>query len=89
MTSIRGKQSGHVYCYEVRQQILHGGRHGFYHRQLSNIKEDGSFAYSGGGDNDGWAKLHWNWLTYQWETRQAGDGEGKTDIQWQTYPAAQ
>ena len=62
---------------------------GFYHRQLSNIKEDGSFAYSGGGDNDGWAKLHWNWLTYQWETRQAGDGEGKTDIQWQTYPAAQ
>ena len=62
---------------------------GFYYRQLSNIKEDGSFAYSGGGDNDGWAKLHWNWLTYQWETRQAGDGEGKTDIQWQTYPAAQ
>ena len=62
---------------------------GFYHRQLSNIKEDGSFSYSGGGDNDGWAKLHWNWLTYQWETRQAGDGEGKTDIQWQTYPAAQ
>lgn len=62
---------------------------GFYHRQLSNIKEDGSFSYSGGGDNDGWAKLHWNWLTYQWETRQAGDGESKTDIQWQTYPAAQ
>lgn len=56
----------------------------FYYRQMSQIKEDGSFAYSGGGDNDGWAKLRWENDT--WVKEVVEDSSQKTDIQWYSYP---
>lgn len=56
----------------------------FYYRQMSQIKEDGSFAYSGGGDNDGWAKLRWE--NDAWVTESVGDSSHKANIQWYSYP---
>lgn len=56
----------------------------FYHRQMSQIKEDGSFAYSGGGDNDGWAKLRWE--NDAWVTESVEDSSHKANIQWYSYP---
>lgn len=56
----------------------------FYHRQMSHIKKDGSFAYSGGGDNDGWAKLRWENNT--WVDEPAPDATNKEDVTWVSYP---
>lgn len=56
----------------------------FYHRQMSHIKKDGSFAYSGGGDNDGWAKLRWENNT--WVDEPAPDATNKEDVSWVSYP---
>lgn len=58
----------------------------FYHRQMSQIKEDGSFVYSGGGDNDGWAKVRWE--KNAWVKEDVGDSSRKTDVQWQPYPVS-
>lgn len=58
----------------------------FYYRQMYLLKEDGSFAYSGGADNDGWAKLRWDRLNAQWETIPVEDGSDKPDVQWYSYP---
>ena len=55
----------------------------FYHRQMSQIKEDGSFAYSG-GDNDGWAKLRWE--NNAWVTESVEDSSHKANILWYSYP---
>lgn len=59
----------------------------YYHRQMSNIKEDGTFAYSGGGDNDGWAKLRWE--NMEWVTEKVGSiyyGDNLKDVTWYPYP---
>ena len=58
----------------------------FYYRQMNQIKEDGSFAYSGGGDNDGWAKLRWE--NNSWVTLKVEDSDQKADVQWYSYPPA-
>jgi hypothetical protein len=58
----------------------------FYYRQMNQIKEDGSFAYSGGGDNDGWAKLRWENST--WAKEHVENSDHKTDVQWYSYPPA-
>ena len=56
----------------------------FYHRQMSQIKEDGSFAYSGGADNAGWAKLRWE--NDAWVTESVEDSSDKANIQWYSFP---
>jgi len=59
----------------------------FYHRQLSNIKEDGTFAYSGGGADDGYARLRWE--NMQWVTEKVGPigyGDNLKDVIWHPYP---
>lgn len=56
----------------------------FYYRQMYQIKEDGSFAYSGGGDNDGWAKLRWE--NSAWVKEDVEDSNQKADVQWYSYP---
>lgn len=58
----------------------------FYYRQMYLLKEDGSFAYSGGADNDGWAKLRWGRSNSQWETIPVEDSGDKPDAQWYSYP---
>ena len=58
----------------------------FYYRQMNQIKEDGSFAYSGGGDNDGWAKLRWE--NSAWVKENVESSDHKTDVQWYSYPPA-
>lgn len=55
----------------------------FYYRQMSHIKEDGSFAYSGGGDCDGWAHLRWE--NGAWAEISVEDSNDKTDAQWYSY----
>ena len=57
----------------------------FYYRQMYLLKEDGSFAYSGGADNDGWAKLRWDRSNSQWETMPVEDSSDKPDVQWYSY----
>ena len=57
----------------------------FYYRQMYLLKEDGSFAYSGGADNDGWAKLRWDRSNSQWETTPVEDSSDKPDVQWYSY----
>ena len=56
----------------------------FYYRQMSQIKVDGTFAYSGGGDNDGWAKLRWE--NDSWVIETVEDSSQKSDVQWYSYP---
>lgn len=56
----------------------------FYYRQMSQIKEDGTFAYSGGGDNDGWAKLRWG--NDSWVIETVEDSSQKSNVQWYSYP---
>ena len=56
----------------------------FYYRQMSQIKEDGSFAFSGGVDNDCWARLRWE--NDAWTTETVDDSSNKTDILWHSYP---
>ena len=51
---------------------------------MSQIKEDGSFAFSGGVDNNGWARLRWE--NDAWTTETVGDSSDKTDVQWHSYP---
>ena len=58
----------------------------FNYRQMFQIKEDGSFAYSGGGAHDGWAKLRWE--NNSWVTLKVEDGDQKADVQWYSYPPA-
>lgn len=58
----------------------------FYYRQMNQIKEDGSFAYSGGGDNDGWAKLRWE--NSAWVKENVESSDHKTDVQLYSYPPA-
>lgn len=57
----------------------------FYYRQMYLLKEDGSFAYSGGADNDGWAKLRWDRSNSQWEIIPVEDSSDKPDVQWYSY----
>mgnify|MGYP004583036093 FL=1 len=57
----------------------------FYYRQMYLLKEDGSFAYSGGADNDGWAKLRWDRSNPQWEIIPVEDSSDKPDVQWYSY----
>lgn len=58
----------------------------FNYRQMFQIKEDGSFAYSGGGAHDGWAKLRWE--NNSWVTLKVEDGDQKADVRWYSYPPA-
>lgn len=65
-----------------------GGVYGteFYYRQMSQLKENGTFAYSGGGDNDGWGRLRWENGTWVTETVGSMDyGDNQTDVQWYAY----
>lgn len=40
--------------------------------------------YSGGSDNDGWAKLRWE--NEEWVIETVEDGRKKSDVQWYSYP---
>lgn len=73
-----------VLKWDKSSEIISGTE--FYYRQMSQIKEDGSFAYSGGDDNDGWAKLRWENDT--WVTETVEDSSQKSDVQWYPYPMA-
>ena len=56
----------------------------FYYRQMSQLKEDGTFAYSGEGEHDGWARLRWD--NNEWAIETVEDGSQKSDVQWYSYP---
>lgn len=56
----------------------------FYHRQMSHIKKDGTFAYSGGANDAGWAKLRWENNT--WVDEPVPDATNKEDVTWVSYP---
>lgn len=58
----------------------------FYYRQMSQIKEDGTFAYSGEGEHDGWGRLRWDNNNCAIETVE--DSSQKSDVQWYSYPMA-
>lgn len=62
----------------------------FSYRQMSNIKQDGTFAFSGSGDNDGWAKLRWDSSTNSWTQETVStsfhDADAKKDVAWYPYP---
>lgn len=57
----------------------------FYYRQLYQLKADGTFAWSGSSSNSGWARLQWG-DNNRWISEPAENGEGKTDVQWYSYP---
>jgi len=61
---------------------------GYYYRQLYHLKEDGSFRYSGGGDNDGWGKLRWDMQTLTWVKYPVDAADDKKDVTWFPYPVA-
>lgn len=88
VVDFRFGENSQVMCivlkYDVDNALVQGTE--FYYRQMYLLKEDGSFAYSGGADNDGWAKLRWDRLNAQWETIPEEDGSDKPDVQWYSYP---
>ena len=71
-----------VLKWDKSSEIISGTE--FYYRQMSRIKEDGSFAYSGGDANDGWARLRWD--NNNWVIETVEDGSKKADVQWYSYP---
>ena len=85
IVDFRFGENSQVMCMILKwdsSEIVYGME--FYYRQMSQIKEDGSFAYSGGGDNDGWAKLRWE--NNDWVKEKVEDSEHKSDVQWYPYP---
>lgn len=85
VVDFRFGENSQVMCmvlkYESHNAMVSGTE--FYTREMSQIKEDGSFAYSGGGDNDGWGKLRWE--NYRWVTKTVEDSSGKADVSWYSY----
>ena len=85
VADFRFGENSQVMCmvlkWDSNSEIAYGTE--FYYRQMYQIKEDGSFAYSGGGDNDGWAKLRWE--NNSWVTEDVEDGGQKADVQWYSY----
>lgn len=59
----------------------------FYYRQMNQIKADGSFAYSGSADHDGWARLRWK--NHAWVTEDTENSSTKADAAWHSYPIEQ
>ena len=88
IVDFRFGENSQVMCivlkYESDNALVQGTE--FYYRQMYLLKEDGSFAYSGGADNDGWAKLRWGRSNSQWETIPVEDSGDKSDAQWYSYP---
>lgn len=88
VVDFRFGENSQVMCivlkYDVDNALVQGTE--FYYRQMYLLKEDGSFAYSGGADNDGWAKLRWDRSNSQWETIPVEDSSDKPDAQWYSYP---
>ena len=86
VVNFRFGENSQVMCivlkWDSSSEIVSGTE--FYYRQMSQIKEDGSFAYSGGSDNDGWAKLRWE--NDAWITELVEDSSHKANIQWYSYP---
>lgn len=86
VVDFRFGENSQVMCMVLKRdsnsEIVYGTE--FYYRQMNQIKEDGSFAYSGGGDNDGWAKLRWNHSS--WVMEIIDNSEHKADVQWYSYP---
>ena len=86
VVDFRFGENSQVMCmvlkWDSNSEIVYGTE--FYYRQMNQIKEDGSFAYSGGGDNDGWAKLRWDHNS--WVTVTIDNSEHKADVQWYSYP---
>lgn len=89
VVDFRFGENSQVMCmvlkYESHNTMVSGTE--FYTREMSQIKEDGSFAYSGGGDNDGWGKLRWG--NYRWVTKTVEDSSGKADVSWYSYPVSE
>lgn len=88
VVNFRFGENSQVMCmvlkWDSSSEIVSGTE--FYYRQMSQIKEDGSFAYSGGGDNDGWARLRWD--NNDWVIETVEDSSQKSDVQWYSYPMA-
>ena len=86
VVDFRFGENSQVMCmvlkWDSNSEIVYGTE--FYYRQMNQIKEDGSFAYSGGGDNDGWAKLRWDHNS--WVTVTIDNSEHEADVQWYSYP---
>ena len=87
VVDLRFGENSQVMCivlkYDSDNALVQGTA--FYYRQMYLLKEDGSFAYSGGADNDGWAKLRWDRSNSQWETIPVEDSSNKPDVQWYSY----
>lgn len=58
----------------------------FAYRQLFNLRKDGSFDYSGGGDNDGSAVLKFTQFDCYSEKISRSDQDEKAFAQWHIYP---
>lgn len=86
VVDFRFGENGQVMCmvlkWDSSRETVSGTE--FYYRQMSRIKEDGSFAYSAGGDNDGWAKLRWE--NGVWVIETVEDSSQKPDAEWYSYP---
>ena len=88
VTDFRFGENSQVMCmvlkWDSNSETVYGTE--FYYRQMNQIKEDGSFAYSGGGDNDGWAKLRWE--DSSWVKENVENSDHKVDAQWYSYSPA-
>lgn len=86
VVDFRFGENNQVMCmvlkWDSSNEIVYGKE--FYYRQMYQIKKDGSFAYSGGVDNNGWAQLRWD--NGDWVIETVEDGSQKPDVQWYAYP---
>ena len=86
VVDFRFGENSQVMCMVLKwdgsNEIIYGKE--FYYRQMYQIKKDGSFAYSGGVGNNGWAQLRWD--NGDWVIETVEDGSQKSDVQWYAYP---
>lgn len=71
-------------------RYYNGDVHGytFTYRQMFDLKEDGTFSYSGGGDYDGIAKLEYDGDQFSYSYSKITDSsqDKKTDVVWYVFP---
>lgn len=80
IVDFRFGQNDTVMCLVLKEDLDSVYAQPFYYRQMYQIREDGTFRYSGGGTDDGWGTLQWTGSG--WETIPAEDSEGKPELTW-------
>ena len=80
IVDFRFGQNDTVMCLVLKEYLDSVYAQPFYYRQMYQIREDGTFRYSGGGTDDDWGTLQWTGSG--WEMIPAENSEEKPELTW-------